>query len=65
MKSLILPNLLLNSVYVRGLDQPLKTVAEILDEQGLHHYASAIRDAAHICEVFADVNLDKVGKIKV
>lgn len=63
MKNIILPNLLMNSVYVRGLEQSLNTVADVLDAQDKPEFALSLRYAAQICEVFADVNLDKTAKI--
>lgn len=59
-----LPNLLLNPVYVAGLIQPLLDVAEILDEQGRHEHARALRDAGTIANAFARVNLEKSATLQ-
>lgn len=54
-----LPNILLNPVYVEGLEQPLNTVADILDEQSRHEYALALRYAATVCNAFVKLNITK------
>ncbi len=59
MKKIILPNLLLNPVYVSGLREPLEAVAEILDEQDKHEFALALRYAATVCETFCEIHLTK------
>lgn len=64
MNIISLPNILRNPVYVKGLNQPLQDVAEILDEQGKHEHALALRYAAIICDTFAEVNLNKNAEIK-
>ena len=58
-----LPNILLNPIYVSGLDQPLLSVADILDEQNKPEYARALREAATACDTFAKVNLLKIAEL--
>lgn len=59
-ESIVLPNLLLNPVYVSGLEQPLLSVAEVLDNQGVNpETALALRNAAIICTTFSKINLTK------
>lgn len=60
---LVLPNLLLNPVYVQGLRNPLESVAEILDEQDKPEFALALRYAAQICEAFVAINLTKTARL--
>jgi hypothetical protein len=54
-----LPKILTNTIYLDGLEQPLNTVAEILDEQGQHEHALAIRNAITIINVFTKVLIKK------
>jgi hypothetical protein len=63
MKKIILPPHLLLPIYVSGLREPLEAVAEILDEQGKGIYADALRDAATICEAFAEISLEKTASL--
>lgn len=60
---IILPKLLTNSIYVKGLREPLEAVAEVLDLQDKHEYANALRDAATIVEVFTKINLENTAKL--
>lgn len=62
-KVIVLPNLLNNPVYVAGLRQPIEAVAEILDAQEKYEHAMALRNAATICETFAEINLNKSAKL--
>ncbi len=64
-KQIVLPNILLNPVFVNGLREPLEAVAEILDEQRKESFALALRNAATICETFSVVNLEKSAELAV
>lgn len=59
MKQIALPKILLNPIYVSGLDQPLEGIANELDKQGKSEYATALRYAATICRTFSEVCLTK------
>lgn len=56
---IIPPSILLNPVYLKGMWQPLEDVAEILDEQGKHEHARALRDAITIIQIYTDVLVTK------
>lgn len=58
-EQIVLPNILMNPVYVKGLDQPLLTLADRLDKQGHPETAIALRNANSICQTFASIHLDK------
>lgn len=53
------PTYLNNSVYVRGLRQPLEELAELLDEQNKPSYARSLRDVATICDLYAAIVIEK------
>lgn len=48
-------------MYILGLTKPLNAVADELEAQDQNSYAKALRHAAIIVEVFAEVNLDKTA----
>jgi len=60
---IVLPNLLLNPLYIGEMDQPLDSIADVLDSQGKHEFALACRNAAIICKTFSKVHLDKTHEL--
>lgn len=60
---LVLPNILLNSIYVEGLSQPLDMVADILDEQDKSEFALALRYASIVCKAFCQINILETHKL--
>lgn len=65
MKQLVLPKILLNPVFIRGMRQPLEEIADLLDAQDKPYHAKALRECATICDAFADVCLDKSATLLV
>ena len=55
-------NLLKSPHYISGLRQPLEQVADILDAQNKKEYAEALRFAAIVCILYADVVGEKLYK---
>jgi hypothetical protein len=62
-KLIVLPNNLYNPIAVKGLDSPLLSIADILDEQNQPLYALACREAATICKAFAAINLEETHQL--
>lgn len=63
MKLISPPNILLNSVYLYGLRQPLEQIAEILDGQNRHTFALAVRNACNVVDIYTEVCVDKTAKL--
>lgn len=63
MKTITLPNALTNAVYVKGLQEPLESVAQLLEADGKRNFARALREASTVCQAFANVNLLKEAKL--
>lgn len=60
---IVLPNTLTNPVFLSGMNQPLFSVADILDEQDKPEFALALREAWTIIDTFNKVCILKTHKL--
>ena len=64
MKRIILSSVVLhNPIWVEGLSEPLLAIADVLEQQNRVIYADACRQAAEICQAFANTGLRKTHRI--
>lgn len=52
-----------NPIWVAGISEPLLSIADILDAQDRVIYGDACRQAAEICQAFAQINLLKTHEL--